>query len=153
MKIHIFALRSSSWRVLERSWCLLGRSWGPLGPILAHLGRPRRPKREPKTSRKRVQNDTIFGIEFRCDFHTIVWRPRGRVNRGSEGGTSRSARSGRPLASCCSKLRSVWPSGRKSSRKFRRWIYNTRLPAAQGAADRAARNPPARVAKVLRAIG
>ena len=53
LKYRFCALRWSSWRVLVRSWVLLGRSWGPLGPILARLGRPRGPKREPKTTPKR----------------------------------------------------------------------------------------------------
>jgi len=53
----------------EASWRPLGASWGtgrPLGSILAHLGRPRRTKREAKTSRKSVQNDGETPRIARC---------------------------------------------------------------------------------------
>ena len=46
----------------------LGAILAPLGPLLgaswADLGSSWAPKREAKTTRKRVQNDMIFVIEF-----------------------------------------------------------------------------------------
>ena len=77
------AVREVSWEVLGRScrhirgvlealWVVLEPSWELWKPCWSDLGAKRFPKEDPK----RVQNLSVFGIDFEIDFGCVLGTPK-----------------------------------------------------------------------------
>ena len=118
----------------------LGASWGDLGGLLGRswpdLGAQEVPKGSPRRAQIESKTTSFLLIDLCCDFDAIWMRFRGHARKERTAGTSRSARSGRPLASCFASCRVFYLRQERCDESFCQGIYNTLPVAAQGAADR-----------------